>query len=434
MRDILLCVLLFGGLPVAFARPFYGALVFTWLGLMNPHRFTWGVAYDMPWSLMYAAAIMGGLLFVADKRVLDSLRRYWPVVLYVIWMGVTTLNAVSETAGYRYQQVLKVHVMCVVTLALLTTRKRILWFSAVLIGSIAFFGVKGGIFTILGGGQFLVWGPPETAIQDNNHLAAGLVVILPLLLWAYTAVRHRVAKLALIATPLLVAVSILGSHSRGAFLALTAMAMVLVIKGKHKLTLITLAAIVAAVALILMPEKYWERIDTINTYQEDASAMGRINTWIAAFNIANARLTGAGYEYYGSWLYRAHSPNPDAVHSSHSIYFQALGEHGWIGFALYMTFLLVFWRNCSRLIRLSPDTADGRADKAMAKMLQVSLIGFMIGGAFVNIGNWDAIYYSFIIVLALNRIREADAKLALTTARLAKRRVSLNHQQHGAVT
>src|SRR5690606_39591482 len=118
-----------------------------------------------------------------------------------------------------------------------------------------------------------------------------------------------------LAAPMLVAVSILGSHSRGAFLALTAMTMVLVIKGKHKITLLTLAAIVAVVAVVLMPQEYWDRIDTINTYQEDASAMGRVNTWLTAINVANSRLTGAGYEYYGSWLFRAYGANHDARHS-----------------------------------------------------------------------------------------------------------------------
>src|SRR5690606_11488298 len=146
------------------------------------------------------------------------------------------------------------------------------------------------------------------------------------------------------------------------------------------------------------------------------------------YNIANSRLTGAGYEYYGSWLYLANAPNPEAVHSSHSIYFQALGEHGWVGFLIYVTFLLTFWLKCRQIVRLSPDTTDGHADQAMARMFQVSLIGFMVAGAFVNIGNWDAIYYAFIVVLALNRLREEEARVT-KSAEASRRRILRRESQ-----
>jgi probable O-glycosylation ligase (exosortase A-associated) len=414
MRDLLLCAFLLGGLPFAVARPFYGALIFTWLGLMNPHRFTWGYAYDMPWSMLYALAIMIGMALVGGAQILDSIRRFWPVGLLILWMGITTLFAVDSSAGNVFQDRLKIYVMCLLTLALLTTRQRIMWFSAVLIGSIAFFGVKGGIFTLLGGGENLVWGPPDSAITDNNHLAAGLVTILPLVTWAYTVARGKAVRLGLIGAQLLVAISILGSHSRGAFVAVSMMALFLIAKSRHKLAAVAVVVMVAAMAVSIMPERFWDRMDTIQTYEEDSSAMGRINTWWTAFNIANARPTGAGFNYYGSALYKAHAPNPDAVHSSHSIYFQALGEHGWIGLFLYLLFLLAFWRSCGALARLPLDREPDHGDHVQGKMLQVSLIGFMVAGAFVNIGNWDAIFYTFIIALALNRVREAEARAAKT--------------------
>ncbi len=404
MRDLLLAVLLFGGLPVALARPFVGALIFTWLGLMNPHRFTFGIAYDMPWSMMYAVATMVGLVFAGDKRVLDSIRRYWPLVLYAIWMGVTTMTAVESEASYRYQQILKVHVMAVVTLALLTTQTRVIWFLGVLVGSIAFFGIKGGVFTVLGGGENLVWGPPETAITDNNHLAAGLIVVLPLLFWAFSVAPRGWMKVLLALAPILTAISILGSHSRGAFLALCVMGAVLIAKSKHRVVALVAATLVGLAAITIMPTEYWNRIDTINTYEQDASAMGRINTWWTAFNVANDRLTGAGFEYYGSWLYLAHAPNPEAVHSSHSIYFQALGEHGWPGFILYMVFLAVFWKRCAELVKQTRSDSDEAHVHLLARMLQVSLIGFLVAGAFVNIGNWDAIYYAFVVALGMARV------------------------------
>ena len=44
-----------------------------------------------------------------------------------------------------------------------------------------------------------------------------------------------------------------------------------------------------------MPDQWFDRMNTIQSYQEDASAMGRINAWWFAFNLANDHpITGGG--------------------------------------------------------------------------------------------------------------------------------------------
>ena len=62
--------------------------------------------------------------------------------------------------------------------------------------------------------------------------------------------------------------------------------------------------------------------------------MGRINSWHMAFNVANDRpLVGGGFELYTPKTFARYAPNPEAIHSAHSVYFQILGEHGYVGFA-----------------------------------------------------------------------------------------------------
>jgi hypothetical protein len=52
MRSLLVALLVFGSLPIIIVRPHVGVLVWSWIGYMNPHRLTWGFAYDSrsPWS------------------------------------------------------------------------------------------------------------------------------------------------------------------------------------------------------------------------------------------------------------------------------------------------------------------------------------------------------------------------------------------------
>lgn len=46
----------------------------------------------------------------------------------------------------------------------------------------------------------------------------------------------------------------------------------------------------------------------------------------------------------------------------------------------------------------------------LARMIQVSLVGFAVGGAFVNIGNWDMVYY--LAAAALGTSRSLRERLA----------------------
>jgi len=422
LRDLALALLLIGGLPVAFRRPFIGALVFAWLGMMNPHRFSWGFAYDFPWSKLYAAVIFAGVL-ASKEDILwkDSIRRYRIMLLILAWAAITTVFALEPwRALSKLTDVVKIQVMCLVTLALLTDRARITALLIVMTLSVAFFGTKGGIFTIAHGGEFKVWGPEDTAIRDNNHLATGLVMLLPLLYWLSTIMRRWWLKLAMLCSMILCAVSVFGSHSRGAFLAVAAMSLFFLIKSDRKLLAIPLIAVGMVASVFVMPEQYWERIETIQTYQDDPSATGRINTWTTAFRIANDRPTGGGYEYYSPRSFARYAPNPEAIHSAHSIYFQALGEHGWPGLLLFLAFWLSIWWQCGRARKELPAGPEHDSMRLLLRMIQVSLVGYAVGGAFVNIGNWDFPYYLAIIVLAARRLG-ATAGLPEPVAQRAER-------------
>jgi probable O-glycosylation ligase (exosortase A-associated) len=428
LRDLALALLLIGGLPVAFRRPFVGALIFAGLGMLAPQSYMWGFAREFPWSKLYAVVIFLGVLASSEGEWKDSIRRYWLILLILGWAALTTVFALEpERALTKYIDVLKIQLMCLVTLALLNSRERIVALVAVIALSVAFYGTKGGFFTIIHGGEFKVWGPMESAIRDNNHLATGLVMLIPLLYWLSTIPRRWWMRLAILGSMVLCAVSVFGSHSRGAFLAVGAMSLFFLVKSDRKLLAVPLIVAGMVASVFVMPEKYWERIESIQSYQEDASAMGRINTWTTAIRIANDRITGGGYEYYGLRSFARYAPNPEAVHSAHSIYFQALGEHGWIGLLLFLAFWLTVWWQCGTTRRKLPPGPEHDSMRLLLRMIQVSLVGYAVGGAFVNIGNWDFPYYLAIVVFAANRLGAlADAGTQAAPAPRGSRRQAMS--------
>ena len=48
MRDLLILSIVGVAAILALKRPWIGVMLWTWLSIMNPHRFAWGMAYSAP--------------------------------------------------------------------------------------------------------------------------------------------------------------------------------------------------------------------------------------------------------------------------------------------------------------------------------------------------------------------------------------------------
>lgn len=165
--------------------------------------------------------------------------------------------------------------------------------------------------------------------------------------------------------------------------------------------------------LALMPESWYERMNTIKTYEEDASAQGRLNAWSMAINIAKDRITGAGFATAAPVIYQQYAPDPSYVIVAHSIYFQVLGEHGFTGLAIYLAFWMSTYllaMRISKRARYYPELA-WCAD--LARMIRVSLLGFFVGGAFLSLAYWDVPFYLMVLLVAMNElVRQHEAAVA----------------------
>lgn len=416
MRDLIVTGLFIFGAVVAFKRPYYGALLWVWIGLMNPHRLGWGFAYDLPFA-------MASVVIIAIGMVLSSRSVRWqtagPVVvliLMILWMGLTSLTAILPDPSWsKYVEVLKVLGMALVVGALVASREQIIGLVWVVVGSIAFFGVKGGIFTITTGGAFRVWGPPSSQVEGNNELALALIISIPLLyfLVRQIAVAHEFVlvrrlpekwlRRGLLLSILLCSVAAVGSQSRGALLAIVAMGVMMWWRSRAKMSMGLLLLLLIPAMLMFMPQEWFDRMGTIETYEQDLSAQGRINAWHMAVNIANDRLFGAGFVTATPVVFNAYAPNPDWVFVAHSIYFQMLGEHGYIGLGFYLLFWILTYRVAGRLAAMA-----GRGPRFgwvadLGNMSKVSLVGFAVGGAFLSLAYWDMPYYIMIVLVATER-------------------------------
>jgi probable O-glycosylation ligase (exosortase A-associated) len=165
------------------------------------------------------------------------------------------------------------------------------------------------------------------------------------------------------------------------------------------------------VGLVMMPQEWRDRMETIGDYQNDKSSMGRVNAWTFAINAVKDRpLVGLGFQGFTPEAFQVWAPDPTDWHDAHSIYFEILGEQGIPGLLLFLLILWLSWRNAGVVLRLARGDPEWLWASDMAAMIQVSLVAYMVGGTFLGMGYWDMPYTLAAILILLRRLLEG-AKL-----------------------
>lgn len=404
MRDLLLTLVVFGLLPRVVVRPDIGVLLWTWLSLMNPHKLSWSYAHDFPFAMVVALVTLSGLLIWNEPKKIPGMPVTILLGLFIGWMFLTTLFAVDTAdAWMQWNKVWKIQLMTFVIMMVMTTQKRLESLIWVIALSLGFYGFKGGLFTLRSGGGERVWGPAGTFIEGNNEIALALIMTVPLLRYLQLRASQIWVRRGMGLMMVLSLVAILGTQSRGALVGGAAMVLFLIAKSRNRTLLILSMMLVLPFLITFMPESWHARMSTITNYQQDGSAMGRINAWTMAFRLAVDRPLGAGFEGFTPMMFWLYAPNPNDVHDAHSIYFEVLGEHGFIGLALFLSLGFASWRLAASIIRDARNRPSTQWLADLALMIQVSLVGYASGGAFLGMAYFD-LTYSLIASLVVGRV------------------------------
>ncbi len=415
MRDLFVLGLLGVAILFAFRYPFIGILGWTWVSFLNPHRLSFGFAFDFPIAMAMGSVAILAYIFSKEPKKLPPYPLFWIVVLLLFWIGVTTLFAYDiEWSKEKWETSTKVLLMALLAAVMLTTRERVhamVWLVVITLG---YFGVKGGVFTILTAGSYHVWGPPGTFIQDNNQLALALIATVPLVHYLTTTTPYKWMKIGLWCAIALMFFSILGSQSRGALVGIVAMAGFFVWRTRYKGAAIVASLILLFIGAWFVPDHWIERMQTISDYETDGSAMGRIHAWTFAVKLAlDNPITGGGFHVSSiSDLFFSYVPEGRVAKAFHSIWFEMLGAHGFVGLAIFMTMLFLAWSNCSTIRRKTREIPQLHWAYDLASMLQVSLIGYMATGTFVNLAFFDLLYTLIAIIVGMRLVVERELKAA----------------------
>lgn len=417
LRSLAILLFVMGTLPMAFVEPFAGLLLWVLFSYMSPYRIAYGFAYSFHWVLMIAIITIISMMIHKDKvRRIEWTPTLALLVAFLFTTGLSTLLAVEHSyAVNAWVQFLKVQIMMFATLMLVYDRKRLHWLLWIIVLSFGFWGAKGGVFTLMKGGQYRVIGPENTFIGGRNQLALVLCMTLPLMRYLQLQAKSAYLRWFMWLFMGLTALAIIGTYSRGGLITIVAVTFLLIMKGRRRFSILLLAAVALPLIIQFMPVHWKNRMAGLSSgkAEQSESFQGRLQSWQFATSVGvHYPLTGGGFGVWASdRMWNEYGP-PGAVHRAiHSIFFQVLGEQGVLGFALYISILFMTWRNLALVRKRARGDPDKRWLSDLAGFLQVSLGAYIIAGSALPQGYFDFTYQLAAISIIVRRFAESGEAL-----------------------
>jgi putative inorganic carbon (HCO3(-)) transporter len=411
MRDLLLIVAVLIGSIAAVPRPVFGVLLYTSFAYLNPNALAWTHGRSFPVAQFPAIATILGYLFWSESKKIPVHRE--TILLVGLWMvfSVSTIFSINRDEAFvAYGRITKVLLMTFLTTSLINNQARLKWFVRVIAMGIGLWASKGGLFVLVSGGHYHIWGPEDTWLEGNN--AIGLVYTMNIgLLFGMLKLEKGLWMRRVIRVILLLSYpAVVCTYSRGAWLGLAGVTALMILKTKRKLLILVAVCLVTICLTPFLPRQLFERYETLENYQQDSSAESRFWEWEYAFRVALARpLTGGGFDVYSLETYARFLPGflerfPGKVWGAHSSWFSILGEHGFVGLILWISLVVSCFLSCKKLHALSSVHSNLAWASHYAEMVQLALVAFVISGSFISASYFEIFYHVLIVVIVAKEL------------------------------
>lgn len=424
MRDLFFTVLVLTIAVWSFTVPAVASLAYLWVDLVRPQSIAYGVFTSLRVSLT-----MGILAFltyaISDGRPIPRLNPlFWMLLFLVVYMTIAQYGWTQfpQYSARFHEEVFKAILFAMFMFFVFRTRRELEAVIFVLVICVAVFTVSVGIKFLMGG---LHYGSGAIAIsrlsplKESSNLALYATMTIPFILYVMQNAtlfdpKARWFRLAMIGLIFAAVLTTVGTFARTGIVTLAVLCILLILFNKHRVRNIFGFGVVIAVALVLAPASWFDRIATTDDATEDISAYSRLVAWAWSIDYVQRHPLGGGFRTSASnnlavggitqigkpidqILTEARNLRPIQLRSgrsTHSNYFEILADFGYPGFTVYMSMLLFqiailigIWRGCRN---------DAELDWAssMARFLLMALLIYMAGSAFINI-TYQSFIYTF---------------------------------------
>jgi probable O-glycosylation ligase (exosortase A-associated) len=228
--------------------------------------------------------------------------------------------------------------------------------------------------------------------------------------------KQKLLRIGAAVVALLCAVTVLFTFSRGGLLTLAAIAPLMIWRSRHRVAVTLTLAVALAGFLFLtsgqFTKDYVERAQTISDFQDDRSAVGRLNAWTTSWRVfLDYPVFGVGPNNL-EVVHRNYSPDPERFRVSHNAYLQILCE---CGLPALLLFLGAIGAAVWDLGRTRRETRLPWVE-VYARMFQISLLAYFVGSMFLSTAYSELLYQLIAMSVSLAVVARAEAEAGAAPA------------------
>jgi probable O-glycosylation ligase (exosortase A-associated) len=424
MRDMFFLALLPLMLYLMAKRPFIAMGMWIWTAMFFPNAWMYGIASGIRYNLIFTGIAILGYLVLKDKPKVRFGALGGLILLFFVWTTISTVltEGVAEVGWDIWSRFFKVILLFLFVVLIVDKKLHIDFFLGCVVLSIGFYGCLEALKYIATGGGHMIEGFYGHVLGDRNELALAFVITLPIcsyLLGEYGK-ESRVVRFGLLGMMGLLVTAIIGTQSRGGFIAMLGLGGFYFMKSERKVLLTVLLLILGGVLSYLVTDQWSSRMNTINDAGDDASFMGRVVAWKLSFIMAMRHpFFGGGFkalETFPIWKSLTQDffaypffytgvalPDEAKPHAAHSVYFQVMGDHGFLGLGIYLSFLAHAFASARRVARNARAYAELHWIASLGVMLQLCIFAFCLGGAALSFAYFDLMFALYGLVLVLDK-------------------------------
>lgn len=388
MRDLFLTVILCAGLIYGLRSAPGSILVLNWIWFQRPYDFSWGVWNTLP---MFQMALG---VAICSNLIRGQFQLKWPPLLlvyfgFLVWVTLSCLFAYDPNRAWlTYKAFLPsmwiAPIVLFATIHKLQLIKWVLWIAAGGIGINAF---KVGLVLTAKGGGYLT-DEMSGFVGDNNVFGLVLCLVVAILL-GLRATLHKRWWLRLLFYIFIgfIVITIIYTRSRGALLTLGIILVSSSLLSSRPIRNSVFLMLLVCMTYAVIPSHYFDRLSTLQNVEADISTVGRVENWKLSWNEAlEFPLFGVGPDNHIP--YNRSVQSEVQVRVAHSVYFQVLGELGFVGLGFYLGFVSVgvwtlfrTWRAMVPVASANPDLAWVRD---VAFWMTCGYVGYVFGSGSLN--------------------------------------------------
>lgn len=422
LRSLYITIIYFSFFVMGAVAPFALSLGYVWVDTFDPQAVVYEFLNQIPVSLIMAIAAIGGYIAL-DRRNWRFTPLTWILISFAIWVTLSTAfwSEVPDSAWVKWNYAFKTICFAAFIPFVFRSRIQIEAFLQVYLFSIMVHFLPVGIKTMISGGGY---GRELGVVSGNSLLAEGstlagvALMLVPIILYlrGNTRIlpRNLATNLLYIGLAVAAVAAAIGTYERTALVGMVVVGVGIWLRAKRKI-LYAAVGVLAILAVTTFTSQAWnERISTVNDYNSEGSALGRILVWEWTLGYVAAHPLGGGFNVYEIDRIQL-PPGPDGNSliingkAFHSIYFEVLGEQGWIGLGIFAALIVLSLSQLQTVARRTNKIEEMAWAREMAFALQIALLTLLACGAFIGIAFQPMLYYLFAISACLREhVRQVE--------------------------